>query len=632
MLLTIQPGIVNKDVPHNRLFSEGWERRDWQPREIVRHITKGGAICVASLTGDYRDEEHFSSAQIIGIDFDDFGPDVSYFKKEDPLAKGYAFFIGATSSSTPEAPRTRLLFALDQPVSNPADYKRLVRKLLYFYRHLTPDIRPKDAVRIFYGSQQPTFVMQPEQVLPLSVLEQLPDPPVGSMALADEGSKPIMDILTRGAPSGSRNNDALRLAGHLVNVLPPDEVAAIMKLWYDTLVVDKQDFDFPLVDSMVRRMADKSAPVLGQVRETVKRAMDAPVGITPQAVANVDQSFKTTSFLDFVGAEDNPVKWLIEECLPEDSTGAIVAPPESYKTWIALAMGVSVSTGEPLFGKYKVNNRGAVLVIQQEDSKGLLKQRLRLIYSELWRDKGIELVDGRYRGSVVMPEMRVFEGDDAFKFDNPKMFDNLEAHIAKHGTKLVIMDPLYSFTDASDYMAKDAQRMGRMKDLRRKYGCTFLVVHHTRKTTSESGIDRQDGWGSQFLNAWLEFGWQIRKKADGLLQVRVHFKVSAAITTKVLKVDISTEPDDYHFSMEIADDEEPTREENYEESVLAEVKKAPGGKLSATAIAKALGRTPSWASDGVGKKVLAALVAQGKLKAKKQGAATVYISTELADF
>ena len=54
---------------------------------------------------------------------------------------------------------------------------------------------------------------------------------------------------------------------------------------------------------------------------------------------------------------------------------------------------------------------------------------------------------------------------------------------------------------------------------------SFLVAHHTTKYADS--MERSRLWGSQFLNALLETGWQVkRSKNNSSIIIRRHFKVA----------------------------------------------------------------------------------------------------------
>ncbi len=118
------------------------------------------------------------SAQLIGVDLDQ-GPSVDSLRQM-PFIQAHAFLIYATPSSTPAAPRSRIFFRLDQPITSLETYRQLVVNLLGHLQSLglQPDPSCKDGVRMFYGSTQPGHWFSPDPVLPVALLEQFtPAPP-----------------------------------------------------------------------------------------------------------------------------------------------------------------------------------------------------------------------------------------------------------------------------------------------------------------------------------------------------------------------------------------------------------------------------------------------------------------------
>lgn len=144
----------------------------WSAEQIVRHLTFGRAICVAETTTNWRKGENFKSAQIMGVDFDN-GPGVIQLLDE-PLIDNYAFLVYATASSADDAPRSRALFILDNPITDPLVYRRLLRRLMLSFNRQDVDAATKDDVRIFYGSAGRKYSDVISALLPLAVLEALP--------------------------------------------------------------------------------------------------------------------------------------------------------------------------------------------------------------------------------------------------------------------------------------------------------------------------------------------------------------------------------------------------------------------------------------------------------------------------
>lgn len=148
---------------------------DWTPDEIADHLKAGKAICVGAVEDGWRSESNFISSQIMGIDFDN-GPDVPGLITND-FVRQYAFYIYPTPSHTPDKPRSRALFALDEPITDAKRYRTLITRLMAHFGQIKADPSCKDPVRLFYGSDVGKPGRSAGKVLPLAVLESLPKTP-----------------------------------------------------------------------------------------------------------------------------------------------------------------------------------------------------------------------------------------------------------------------------------------------------------------------------------------------------------------------------------------------------------------------------------------------------------------------
>jgi hypothetical protein len=80
-------------------------------------------------------------------------------------------------------------------------------------------------------------------------------------------------------------------------------------------------------------------------------------------------------------------EWLIDQWLPRNSLIVVTAPPESYKTWIALEAAVQVALGSNSNGFFNGTWRSPdkpepVLIVQQEDDQRRTAQRIKTIMME----------------------------------------------------------------------------------------------------------------------------------------------------------------------------------------------------------------------------------------------------------
>lgn len=361
------------------------------------------------------------------------------------------------------------------------------------------------------------------------------------LAFLDLESKPtvqnegwIVEAL-RGVSEGGRNDTCARLAGYLF----------------------KKGINYDIVEAMLLEWNEKNNPPLPvrEVRTTLKSIERSHSGADNQFTSvqfENDRSqqekqssgfdvMKMTDYIKGYGAEG--VSWLVSEWLPDQSITFLISPPESYKTWILLDLAVSVSTGLPFLGHYEVASKGPTLIIQQEDSHMGLTDRLALIMEQKLGLKA--KIDGDDWQVPVIPDLPIYiHPSRMLKFDDKNVLEELQKQIEIIRPKVIMIDPLYSTTQGADnYMADLAGKMMILKEWRDKYGCSFVIAHHSRKNLDPDSTAREDSWGSQFLNAFLEAGWQIRrnpKLAQNEIVVRRHSKVMGNQNPISLVFNIST--------------------------------------------------------------------------------------------
>lgn len=119
-------------------------------------------------SGGWRTSANYICGQHLGVDFDTLGVE---FVLRDSFVTRYGALIYATPSSTPENPRCRVVFLLDKPIFQAANYVRAASALIWSFGGQA-DRQCKDAARFFYGS----LCSMPQRlgnVLPLAVLRDL---------------------------------------------------------------------------------------------------------------------------------------------------------------------------------------------------------------------------------------------------------------------------------------------------------------------------------------------------------------------------------------------------------------------------------------------------------------------------
>jgi hypothetical protein len=214
-------------------------------------------------------------------------------------------------------------------------------------------------------------------------------------------------------------------------------------------------------------------------------------------------------------------------------------------------MAVSIASGQPFLGKYPVSEPGPVLIVQQEDFNAQTAERNALITMARMNIPAPVLEDD-YLDVPVMPTDKqlplYFHAERQLRFDDTEVMDALEEFVKEIRPKLVIVDPLYQATPIDDYMAKAVEHMSRLKNMRKDYGTSFLIVHHTKKDADT--WDRTKLWGSQLLNAFGETTIHVRRpEGEAFTLVHRHFKADAMPAFLKLSWDIRMS--DYHYSVAV---------------------------------------------------------------------------------
>lgn len=395
-----------------------------------------------------------------------------------------------------------------------------------------------------------------------------------------------LTTIMEGVGKGMRDDACTKLAGYYHSKgMPLDVIRSILLDW-------NQKNKPP----MTRQQVEK---VIGSVTRYQVKEDDYKKNNKPAEKA----SMTMMDFTNFMTTySDYTINWAIDEWLPSRTILFMVSPPQSFKTWLLLDLAISVAGGFDFMGKFKVNEKGPVLVFQQEDPHGLLVQRMATILQSK-----VDLNEGE----LFMPELPIHvQTSRDLTFDNDDKVREFEDLIKKYKPKLVLIDPLYSAIPIDDYMSKGAEYMFPLKTMRDKYGCSFVLAHHSKKSTSDS-IDRTDLWGSQFLNAFLESGWQIRKNGETSIKIKRHFKVSGAMKDLRANFDIYTEfPTRY--SVTIDEITEETSRGYQRDTVIAYIK-----KIKHVTIEK-ISKKFDVHEDEV-KRTLSALVMEGMLKESDGG-------------
>lgn len=170
------------------------------------------------------------------------------------------------------------------------------------------------------------------------------------------------------------------------------------------------------------------------------------------------------SAVDLQEKDIPPIKFIVDGLLPH-GLNMLAAPSKYGKSWMVLALCLSVAAGEPFLG-HKTSKCGC-LYLALEDSQRRLKGRMNKVLA------GKKAPEGFYYAT------------SAHDMDNG-LFGELESFLKAHpDTGLIVIDTLQKVRGGTQgregAYANDYREVGTLKSFADQYGIALLLVHHLRK-------------------------------------------------------------------------------------------------------------------------------------------------------
>lgn len=164
---------LDRKLPHGdpfwHTFNASFQNLELEPFDLGRMIYDGHAITTWH-GNNWRHSKNFLLGQHLGLDFDteDKRSALATLMADKFIAR-YAALVYTTPSHTPEKPKARVIFLLDTPIQQAANYALASTALLWLFG--TADRACRDAARFWYGSLHCEMEM-PYQELPLEVVKR----------------------------------------------------------------------------------------------------------------------------------------------------------------------------------------------------------------------------------------------------------------------------------------------------------------------------------------------------------------------------------------------------------------------------------------------------------------------------
>jgi hypothetical protein len=211
-------------------------------------------------------------------------------------------------------------------------------------------------------------------------------------------------------------------------------------------------------------------------------------------------------------------RWLVEGLLSSGGLLVLAATPKSGKTWVSLAVGVSVASGKTLIGHFHVARPGRVMLFPAEDDVRSVRERIESLCAGVgiaFEDLPIDVITA-----------------DRLQLDREDDRALLEQLLAERQPKLLVLDPLVRLHGgAESYVGHIAELFGYLRSLQRRFGTAILLTHHVAKNRSGGGRrgELQPGQamrGSGDIHAAYDHGAMLHRDEHGVMWLALEHRTA----------------------------------------------------------------------------------------------------------
>lgn len=203
-------------------------------------------------------------------------------------------------------------------------------------------------------------------------------------------------------------------------------------------------------------------------------------------------SFTPETMAELLARPEPKLEWLIQDLWVDKSRGFIAGHPGVGKTWIALEMLLSISSGQVCLGRYAPVVTGATLLVEEEGSLLNLARRVHAL-ARARNLKDSDLINFHH---ITRQFLKI-----------PKHEKELIAFIKAKDIKFVVFDSLRRMHNAKENSSDDMQPiLESFARINFETQASLLLIHHLSKTNDKEShksiFERMRGSGD--LWAWRD--------------------------------------------------------------------------------------------------------------------------------
>jgi len=200
--------------------------------------------------------------------------------------------------------------------------------------------------------------------------------------------------------------------------------------------------------------------------------------------------------------EPPPVQWLVDDLVCRGDIHLILGEPGIGKSWLTMSLALAVASGADEWLGHKLHEAGKVLYLDEENPEDLVYDRFRKLGMTEADAKNIRYIN-----------------NEGIRLD--RIADDLLDEALEFGPTLIVLDSLTRFHTEDENNAGAMSKLFNeaLKPLARKTHAAVVLIHHAKKTDSNSSYHRSRGSGD--ITASVDSGLDVREIAMSTLAVSV---------------------------------------------------------------------------------------------------------------
>lgn len=189
-----------------------------------------------------------------------------------------------------------------------------------------------------------------------------------------------------------------------------------------------------------------------------------------------------------------PMRWMIEGVWEENSYGALGAKEKSLKSYTAIAMMLSVASGKPMLGEFKVHQQGPVLMYIGEGGKKPFYRRLQ----KMAEAYGISMEE-----LARLPLYPVF---DVGSLNDLEFRSAFRRNLDEIQPTFVVVDSLYSYHPqgvAAQNLYERGPMLAELSNQTKDQASLLLADHFNKSSDALSLASFGYAGVGQWVNSWI---------------------------------------------------------------------------------------------------------------------------------